>query len=503
MRIFLTIALLTAALVAVPAARADACSCALLSASEMLADHEAAFVGTLIERSDTVQADANFGPTVTFTFEVEQWLKGDLGDTIEVQSASDGAACGFEIPVGERAAIFLYRQGTGWGSGLCSTLPADVALAAMVPLVTGSSDPPFAVLYGGSGPQRLLLIDAQGDVISLLPDDDGSWLNSISVCPGGHRLIEAGEVIRVRSIPSLEVEREYAPEGDYLTKAWCRSEDAAEVLSLVTISRPDSELTRLVDQDGRAFFEGRAWVAEVIGDTAFVAANEGKTLVAIDVLTGESKVAYDAQVASDGYGGIEAIAADGRYLAFVSTAYSQDQVHSELVVIDGVSGDVVAQTEVAEAASARWIGPGKLAVATHDEIGLHHMYDATTLEKVGSVVPTFGTSVVAGDLGVGLDQGTLLAYQGDEVRQMRTYPNATLWNVAIIDPTINPDVPLDAPLVEPPPMVEPTVPTEVSSPPVAAPSPRDGTSAPGWPWLLGGAGLLVAGAVALRRRFVA
>lgn len=211
MRIFLTIALLAAVLVAIPAARADACSCALLSAPEMLDNHEAAFVGTLIDRSDAVAQDANFGPTVIFTFEVEQWLKGDLGETMAVQSASDGAACGFEIPVGERAAIFLYRQGTGWGSGLCSTLSAEVALAAMEPLVTGSVDPPFAVLYGGSGPQRLLLIDAQGDIISLAPDgDDPAWLNSVSVCPGGQRIVETGEVIRVRSVPDLTIEREFS-----------------------------------------------------------------------------------------------------------------------------------------------------------------------------------------------------------------------------------------------------------------------------------------------------
>ncbi len=71
------------------------------------------------------------------------------------------------------------------------------------------------------------------------------------------------------------------------------------------------------------------------------------------------------------------------------------------------------------------------------------------------MVPTYGSSVVAGDMGLGLDQGTLLVYGDDEVRSIRTYPNAALWNVALIDATVTPDVPDDAPVVEPPPAVDP------------------------------------------------
>ncbi len=115
----------------------------------------------------------------------------------------------------------------------------------------------------------------------------------------------------------------------------------------------------MVDQDGRSFFEGRAWVAEVVGDMAFVAANEGKTLVAIDLVTGESKVAYSVRVEGDGFGGVEAMATNGSHLAFVSTVYGQDRARSELVVIDGATGDIIAQKEIVEAAAARWIGPGQ------------------------------------------------------------------------------------------------------------------------------------------------
>lgn len=262
----------------------------------------------------------------------------------------------------------------------------------------------------------------------------------------------------------------------------------------------------MVDQDGRSFFEGRAWVAEVVGDMAFVAANEGKTLVAIDLVTGESKVAYSVRVEGDGFGGVEAMATNGSHLAFVSTVYGQDRARSELVVIDGATGDIIAQKEIVEAAAARWIGPGKLAVSSFDEAGLHHVYDASTLEEIGTVVPTYGSSVVAGDMGLGLDQGTLLVYGDDEVRSIRTYPNVALWNVALIDATVTPDVPDDAPVVEPPPavdpppVVDPTGPTDVTLPPEAAPPPGDGGSAPGWPWLLVGTAVIAGGALTILRK---
>ena len=130
-RIVLTLAVAVSAL-GLTARPASACSCAGIGDLEMaLAESQAAFVGTMIETRDPHGNDefVDSGRDVVHVFEVEQWVKADLGDVIEVHSAADGASCGFEFWYeDDRVGAFLWEEGGFLHSGLCSQVDPNTLL---------------------------------------------------------------------------------------------------------------------------------------------------------------------------------------------------------------------------------------------------------------------------------------------------------------------------------------------------------------------------------------
>ena len=89
-----------------------ACTCLPVDLARDLPRADGAFVGTLLEREDR---DA----TSTLLFRVEQVYKGDIENRVEVETARGGAACGIEVPVGERIGLLLERDGAG-GARACA-----------------------------------------------------------------------------------------------------------------------------------------------------------------------------------------------------------------------------------------------------------------------------------------------------------------------------------------------------------------------------------------------
>jgi hypothetical protein len=102
-------------------ASASACTCLPVNLERDLPRADGAFVGTLL-------AARPRGATQTvYRFRVEQVYKGDIDSRIDVVSASDGAACGLELPQGERVGLLLDRDGTVWRGSLCSQVdPSDL-----------------------------------------------------------------------------------------------------------------------------------------------------------------------------------------------------------------------------------------------------------------------------------------------------------------------------------------------------------------------------------------
>lgn len=148
-RTLLMVALTVTATI-VPMATAQACSCIPPDAAQFLEDSGFVFSGSLLERPNRGggNVDGVGGlENVAYTFEVDAVYKGDLRDSVvQVWSASNGAACGFELAVGEPVAIAASVSGGQLTGGLCATFGVDqlesaAAAAGIEPTVPQPAPP--------------------------------------------------------------------------------------------------------------------------------------------------------------------------------------------------------------------------------------------------------------------------------------------------------------------------------------------------------------------------
>lgn len=128
---------------------AHACSCAMLDPKQMLEFAPTAFVGTVTEAPAAVgRGDAS----AVFTFEVETVLAGEVPAVVDITTADNSAACGFEAAIGTRMAVFATDEGNGvLGSGLCSTMDAEMAIKALGPGVPPSAGTPSDPVGSSAG----------------------------------------------------------------------------------------------------------------------------------------------------------------------------------------------------------------------------------------------------------------------------------------------------------------------------------------------------------------
>jgi hypothetical protein len=85
------------------------------------------------------------GEDARYILRVEQVYKGDISNRVEIVTASNGAACGLEAPVGERLGLLLTRENGEWRSGLCS----QVDPAAFLELQDVDDNSLPAINWGG------------------------------------------------------------------------------------------------------------------------------------------------------------------------------------------------------------------------------------------------------------------------------------------------------------------------------------------------------------------
>jgi len=130
-RLLAALVVVTVGLLALPEPAA-ACSCAAGDPRQVLREADAAFVGTLVARHVERQDGRLFssGDPATLVFRVEEAVKGDLGELVEVETAVSGVSCGIEAAVGQRLGLFLTRTSDGWTSSLCQQIDPSVLLAA-------------------------------------------------------------------------------------------------------------------------------------------------------------------------------------------------------------------------------------------------------------------------------------------------------------------------------------------------------------------------------------
>lgn len=221
---------------------AKACSCALGDPRDALKASDGAFIGTLL--SQTPDPDSPEWSSI-YTFTVEETFKGELGETVEVHSASNGAACGLEVPIGGDTGLFLDLVEGEWHSSLCAQIAPEDLRAAAEPLPAPDGEGPIAMLASGSyGEAGIVALDSQGRTLAYGEREPDS--GPIHVCPGSQRFLEVYGNFRrpelaVRDTSTLDVVREIdLPLGEWPYKnlspvAMTCADEQADVIYLAAL----------------------------------------------------------------------------------------------------------------------------------------------------------------------------------------------------------------------------------------------------------------------------
>ncbi|HEX5671226.1 MAG TPA: hypothetical protein VFY46_00735 [Acidimicrobiia bacterium] len=244
------IGLVACVLVVTRAGEASACSCASLQPADALADFDAAFVGTLVASPSPMGGDQRS----PYTFAVEKWVKGDLGTEVVVFAPGQGGACGFEAPVGERVGVFVTIEGETPTGSLCTMVDPDLLLAGDLPFELDGTGPPLFLVAGYSGRARLMLLDAEGGLLTMI-GDEGENLHGLTTCPGSALFVEmVNDQLVVRSTADLSeirrVDLQGLPFEVGVPRIWCRDPAAASLwVATDEWTEENGTVYRVVDAD--------------------------------------------------------------------------------------------------------------------------------------------------------------------------------------------------------------------------------------------------------------
>jgi hypothetical protein len=170
LRSLTAVGLLVGLAVLVPAAPACACSCPAVTAEEAVENAGVVFAGTVVAVDVPWRWLAVSGADpVTVTFEVGTVYKGAAPINARLQTARDGASCGYDFTPGSRylVHVLIDQEGT-WTTNACDgnrRLPAGTALPP-----SGYAPLP-AVTHPGTWPGPVLILGAAlaaGAVVAVL-----------------------------------------------------------------------------------------------------------------------------------------------------------------------------------------------------------------------------------------------------------------------------------------------------------------------------------------------
>lgn len=351
------------------AAPARACSCAAPSNIQSWVDEsEAAFVGTLLEK-----VGDDFAGDAIYVFEVEEWVKGDLGDVIEVSSPANGAACGFEFwDPDQRIGAVIYEEDGELHGGLCSQIDPDVLLAAMrgpTPSATGLGH--LLVGNGWSSTRLTVLDDVGAHVADISPPgvEKGAGTQQLEVCPGGDLMLQLTPTeLTVWDLESLDIVAAHdlssLDQAGWVNDVSCRNADASSIYVLVSDDFNSSlmevvpEMRTVIDLDG---------IAGKIGDDFVItqADHEGDATW-VDITSGEHTVLTETP-ADDLRSISVATHPTERLIALVETDFNEGgPVEATLSIVDGTGSRVEQFIIPWETYSPTWLDGSRVAVKAYN-----------------------------------------------------------------------------------------------------------------------------------------
>lgn len=457
-------ALVAIAVTPVLASPARACSCVSPTDIQGWVDEsEAAFVGTLIEKRDAGPA-GQFGPESIYVFEVEKWVKGNAGDVIEVRSASDGAACGFEFwTPDQRTGAFIREENGVLRGDLCSQVEPEVLLAATTAPTPSSTGIGHLLIGGDWTSSHLTVVDSQGHlVIGIDPPDVDPGMGgatNLDVCPGGDLVVQStsGNVV-VWDLAGYEPVAAYPIPGGWISDISCRNDDASSIWviasndvtsDLIEVVSEPTEILALPGPVGRIGSDFVLVQEEHEGDAIWVDIETGATRELTETPPQELRSVSIASHPTE------------RLAAVVETRFVVNgPVTATLTVFDG-SGAVVEAFDIPwETYSPTWLDGHRIAVKAYDfndwERALGIVYD---LED-GEVVEVEGWNmehiVADGTILYGVSGGSVMttSLTNPQVEKLVTLPLQSVGPLVLLDGvpavTSTPTVPVETGATTPP-----------------------------------------------------
>lgn len=416
---------------------AHGCSCAMPDPFAGLAEADGAFVGTLVETDRGVEPITNSGQLVDLRFEVEATLKGDIGDAVVVKSSADGASCGIELPIGERAGFLLTQESGEWHGNLCATLDADALLAAADgPPEPVQGSPPHLIVFSQMGDAGLIALDRQGQIVGY-GEGPQPWL--VSACPDDETFIGTGDdtTVRVWSFTNLDVVGEYRldPEGSpWVRNLVCAGPGGNPFLAVTELSGiAKTSLVRYADGQNEVLAEDIEQLIDM--SVGLVAIGSDGNIYGVDAESGTMTLLIESIGDVRGKLGPVVASPDGTHLALSVVNWNATPIEARAIVLD-LEGQAVAEVTFACDIYPTWIDDEQVSIwdTCNSSVGAIYSTDLEMIREGAppagylgyswSVIDEEGAAFYPGDFGMSVIEPG--AESATKFGALTSYPSAAL-----------------------------------------------------------------------------
>ena len=481
----IALALLLAAISLVAVARpTGACTCAPFDTRAALADSDAALIGTLISRTDPpppLEGATEAEGDAIYRFRVDQAVKGELGDEVEVHAPGSETGCGLSAPAGRAVGLLLSERDGRYHGDLCRQPSPERLLRAAGPLAAPEGRLPPWVLIGSTyGNGRSVALDDVGLVAGI--GSGPGTTTAVSVCPDRQRVVELFTVtgldgsdiqgLTVRRLDSMTAEEErLLPElrparAEALA---CRDAGAADVVLLAREGAEAEGRAKLVrvgaGQGTAVLWEGPAARHAAFGPggrTAYLNLYpQGEEILALAVdRPGDAAVVARVPAGS----GPMVVSADGRRLATVALGSSRPSQVVRVNLEPSPAGPPVVTTvdlgSAGVTGDVQWIGERLVFMPALRPAEAVRIYDAGLNVLASWAGWTAEHSVVIGERLYGASQGAVrsAALTTGPASVIQELEDALVVSIADVSP----------PRAEPPAPAPTTTTTTAPAPPASA-----------------------------------
>lgn len=396
---------------------ASACLCGAQPVADQLADADGAFIGTFLG-AHPEQAMAPSGTEglplsdLVFTFEVDEWIKGDRPPGQVDVSVSMADSCALFLAPGSSVAMTIWVDGARPRTGMCSFLDeAELDGARVAP---ETSMAPAQFLLSPNWPEKPVLLAADGSVVGIRPD--GAHGRRQVSCGGSIVAEERNREVAVVDVTTFEdVEVLRFRRG--ATRLLCEGD------WLLGVAERDGQL-EVFD------IRTRRPVAQLAGNEAYVGLHEGQLILlspaeqpdlprwqSVDLSSGsvELLAAFDPELPIDS----AELGPSGERFAYTGV---DDEGQRFVATLDLRSGEEARQP-LRETSHVQWLDGGRVFVWNGRTDGMPTVRMATDLSVVAELDP-----LVVGQVELLADDGLVAVNRGTVVGSSISGAAAEVWN---------------------------------------------------------------------------